>query len=237
MEKILVVDDCLETTFLIEKHLRKYELFFAKNIAEANKISEKEEISLFLIDIDLPDGSGFDFCNSMNDTTRFGRTPKIFLSSYSDVSQKVFGFSCGADDYITKPFYSQEFVARIDSKLRKNVRLNNEFLYSFEFDPKFQICFSCVAGEKIDLKLTPTEYRLLYSLVKNANQSLTRRDLVRIVWKENGWNIEARGIDSHISHLRKKLMSKKDSIISVYGQGYSFKPDNIDLTSNTESLL
>lgn len=226
MSDILIIDDCPESTILAKNSIKNHTVHCAGTIAEAKEIISKVKFSLFIIDIDLPDGSGFDLCVDLCNMPLFQDTPKLMFSGHSEVSKKVFGFSCGADDYITKPFSQLELQARVDSKLRVINNAKSEHILCYEFDHIFQRAFlNDTQNEKMDLELTPTQFRLLYTLLKKINNPLSRRELVKSVWNSNGLNIETRGIDSHISHIRKKLGTYGKNIVAVYGQGYAYKED------------
>jgi len=226
MSDILIIDDCPESTLLAKNSIKNHTVYTASTIAEAKEIISKVKFSLFIIDIDLPDGSGFDLCVDLCNMPLFQDTPKLMFSGNTQISQKVFGFSCGADDYITKPFSQMELQARVNSKLRVSQTTSSENILSYEFDHVFQRVFlNDPQNEKVDLELTPTQFRLLYTLLKKVNNPLSRRELVKAVWNSNGLNIETRGIDSHISHIRKKLGDKGKHIVAVYGQGYAYKEE------------
>jgi DNA-binding response OmpR family regulator len=229
MSKLLLVDDCEEISLLVEKSLHPHSVTFSKNLEEANKALASKSFDLILIDVELPDGSGYDFCNELSQSTVFDKVPRIILSAKGKMSEKVFGLYSGADDYIVKPFFHQELKARVDACLRRAQTTQNEnMIYrQFQFNSDFQKCFIINENGKEDLNLTPTEYRIFYTLASNENQPFSRRDLVKEIWNKNGLNIETRGVDSHMSHLRKKLKDYKNHIVSVYGRGYAFKPEAI----------
>ena len=179
---------------------------------------------LIVLDIELPDGNGFDYCEKLSRNPILSNTPIIILTSKSEVSEKVMGLHSGADDYITKPFSTHELRARVESKLRKKAKVKATQFdteeYSFNVD--FQKATCNFTGN--DLDLTPTEFRILYTLAKKPDSAFTRRELVKAVWSDAGFNIETKGLDTHISHLRKKMGEYSSRIISIYGKGYSFSP-------------
>jgi DNA-binding response OmpR family regulator len=163
-------------------------------------------------------------CQSLSVDERLKNVPRILLTAKDQVSEKVYGFNCGADDYITKPFNSVELKARVDRHLRRSGATDVIVTSScFQFNLEFQKCYVMTDDQKRDLGLTPTEFRLFLNLVKKEGTVLSRQALERAAWEANGAVIETRGIDTHIAHLRKKLGPLKTSIVSIYGQGYSFQ--------------
>lgn len=223
MFKILLVDDSMDMLELIKHCLSPYFVKHATTIAMAEKDIAEIEYDLFLIDVMLPDGNGFDLCTRLSHDPRSERIPRILLTGMIETSEKVYGFNCGADDYVTKPFNGVELKARVDRCLRRTGSNDGVFNHSvFEFNSEFQKCY-LLEPEKRDLGLTPTEFRVFLNLVKSEGRVLSRKLLEKAAWEAHGTVIEARGIDTHIAHIRKKLGALKGVIVSVYGQGYSFK--------------
>lgn len=224
MVKILLVDDSDEIGKLVETGLNSYFIRKARSIAEADVALKDLDYDLLLIDVSLPDGNGFDFCMRLNQDPRHAKTPRIFLTGKSETSEKVYGFNCGADDYITKPFHLAELRARVDRYVQRksSPRAATISHSGFLFDLEFQRCYLNGDQKKVDLGLTPTEFRLFLILAKNPNRVLSRKFLEMTTWETHGAVIEKRGIDTHIAHLRRKLGTEKKCIVSVYGQGYSF---------------
>lgn len=224
--KILVIDDCRDTQELVRVCLRGHTLDAEATLGGAIASLERQRYDLVLIDISLPDGSGFDLCLQLARDPLYQTTPKILLTAHAEISEKVHGFNCGADDYVTKPFAPAELRARVESFLRRGARGAGENVFrqaAYEFNIDFQRCTLVLGQERRDLQLTPTEFRLLLLLVRREGSVLTREELERSLWQTAGVKIERRGIDSHIAHLRKKLGPEGEAIISVYGRGYSFK--------------
>jgi DNA-binding response OmpR family regulator len=223
--KILLIDDSVDMGHLVTLALSPYKVDQALTLAMASEKLAAEVYDLMLIDVSLPDGDGFKFCDELVRGGRFDETPKVFLTAHGQVSEKVFGLNCGADDYITKPFAIAELRARVDSRLRRRKAVANTLnrIHCFEFDSDFQKCFLIDAENKTDLGLTPTEYRILLVLARLEGKPLSRGEIVRAVWTAHGMNIEERGVDTHVAHLRKKLLSRGPWLISVYGKGYAFQ--------------
>ncbi|MGZ3743483.1 MAG: response regulator, partial [Pseudobdellovibrionaceae bacterium] len=119
---VLVIEDSLEYQAIIRNSLeRDLHLFFASNLKQAKEILESREVHLILLDVMLPDGSGFDYCNDLQTNPATARIPVIFLTGKTGVTDKILGLSLGAEDYITKPFVPLELKARIESKLKKSL--------------------------------------------------------------------------------------------------------------------
>jgi DNA-binding response OmpR family regulator len=229
MSKILLIDDSQDIGDLIKIGLNPYPVTHVRTVSEAELALQSESYEVFIIDITLPDGNGFDFCMNLCQNQLYQNTPKIILSGSDQVSDKVYGFSCGADDYMTKPFHVVELRARVERLLRRmQSPLKNYLNFScFTFDTEFQKCFVVEADAKRDLELTPTEFRIFLILAKSEGHVVTRKSLEKAAWEPQGTNIRTRGIDTHIAHLRKKLGCHMSVIVSVYGQGYSFSGKDI----------
>lgn len=233
---ILLLDDDVEVGLIAKQFLSPYEVRQAFKISEARSLLTKETFQLLLIDVTLPDGSGFDFCSSVSSDPRYQHIPTIIITSLNQSSEVVFGLSCGADDYITKPFHGAVLKARVDCKLRKfkNVNYSAVRYGPFEFDTEFQRCFLNEGGESADLLLTPTEFRILLALVKSSGQLLSRQKLCDLVWNSIGAYIDPRGVNTHIAHLRKKMGKYAEHIVSIYGRGYTFQsPKQIALPGSS----
>lgn len=225
MGKILLIDDSEELGELVRTGLVAMEVLQATTVSQAETVLRESQFDLILIDVMLPDGNGFDLCTRLATDKRHHGTPKILLTAKDEVSEKVYGFHCGADDYVTKPFHTGELRARIERHLlRKQETGRSVFLHSvFEFQIEFQKAFVVEGEKRTDLNLTPTEFRLFLMLAKNDSHVVTREHLEKTLWENFGANIEKRGVDTHIAHLRKKLGALRGVIISVYGKGYSFR--------------
>jgi DNA-binding response OmpR family regulator len=223
--RILLIDDSLEMGQLVSTALSPYHVDHALTLSMAVEKLAVETYDLMLIDVALPDGDGFKFCDELVRGGRFDDVQKVFLTGHGQVSDKVFGLNCGADDYITKPFVIAELKARVDSRLRHKKALANQShrIHCFEFDSDFQKCFFVDGTNKVNLELTPTEYRIFLVLARGEGKSFSRGEIVRAVWTAHGMNIEERGVDAHVAHLRKKLQACGPWLVSVYGKGYAFQ--------------
>lgn len=236
--KILLIDDCQDTGLIVGNSLQPYEVRQALSVSEAREVLKSESFHLLLIDVTLPDGDGFRVCSEFSRDPGLASIPKILLTGRADIEDKVFGFHCGADDYITKPFSGDELRARVEARAKSRGvdATSGPLRWScFEFDSEFQRCWLLSGEKRDDLKVTPTEYRLLLALARRQGSPLSREELVNEIWKNNGAHIEKRGVDSHVAHLRKKMGAKGFLLVSVYGKGYALSSLEEDEEERSEA--
>lgn len=234
-KKILVVDDQVDFQLSVQLILGdRYELIFASTGAEAMDLLKTTAVDLILLDVLLPDAHGFDFIRSIQALVGKLNTPIVFLTSKTDVADKVKGFSSGAADYIVKPFEPLEFKARVAAHLRA---AHERSLNSGEFrkgrwliDRPNRKCFTFDNNQnKTAMTLTPHEFDLLCYLFKNDGRILSRAEFMENVWNNNV-HVLSRTVDRHISALRKKLDPKFETLESVHGEGYRFTIKPPELT-------
>jgi len=225
-KKILIVDDEPMIRKAIHLALEKegYEVVEAETGAEALRRIELSKPDLILLDIMLPDVSGFDVCR---DIRKAGlRVPIIILSAKTEEIDVVVGLEIGADDYITKPFRTRELLARIAAHLRK-ARQEEEAVNQgrLEFkDLAIDLNERRVFHDSSEVMLTHTEFDLLAFLASNAGKVLSREKILNHVWGYE-YPIETRVIDVHIRNLRRKIEldpSHPFFILAVPGIGYRF---------------
>ena len=196
-----------------------YEVMLAKSIREAKSVIDNHTFSLYLLDLTLPDGSGYDICKAVKAQ---GDYPVIFLTAYDDEANVVMGFDLGADDYIAKPFRLKELLARIKSVLRRysketadgiiniqNIRVNTNEARVFK------------NGEEVIL--TAMEYRLLLTMLNNRGIVLTRNRLLEDIWDIEGDFVNDNTLTVYIKRLRNKIEenpAEPKIIKTVRGMGY-----------------
>ncbi len=226
--RILLIDDDEDMGILVQNSLDPYSVEQSLTAHEAFRRVKESYYDLFIIDIDLPDASGFDICQTLSSDINLPNTPIIILSTHTQKAEIIYGLNSGADDYLTKPFDAAELKARVDARLRKRRHFNGNLFQNslYKFDTEFQTCQCLASDDKRDLDLTPTEFRILLTLVQNEGSVLTREDLIRLLWKHCGINIQSRGIDSHVAHIRKKMGHYRNTIMALYGRGYTYKKDH-----------
>lgn len=201
-----------------------YTITLTRSFAEAESIIEKQTFALYILDINLPDGSGYDICRKVKEKGDF---PVIFLTAYDDEVNVVMGLDIGADDYITKPFRVRELVARIKSVMRRcgkdkaepTVRLGNVSVNLNE---------ARVTKDNEDVILTAMEYRLLLTFINNRGKVLSRNRLLEEIWDVDGDFVNDNTLTVYIKRLRDKI--ERDPacptiIKTVRGLGYVIEND------------
>ena len=201
-----------------------YTITRTRSFAEAESIIEKQTFALYILDINLPDGSGYDICRKVKEKGDF---PVIFLTAYDDEVNVVMGLDIGADDYITKPFRVRELVARIKSVMRRcgkdkaepTVKLGNVSVNLNE---------ARVTKDNEDVILTAMEYRLLLTFINNRGKVLSRNKLLEEIWDVDGDFVNDNTLTVYIKRLRDKIERDPASptiIKTVRGLGYVIEND------------
>ena len=227
MNRVLLVEDSLVTQSLIRAALKDVcALHTADCVAAAIGVIENGEFDLILLDINLPDGDGFQVYERIRNIERFKLTPILFLTARIEREDKVRGFSLGADDYIVKPFDVAELRMRIFAKL-KNLQAreaSSDFFLSGPFEVKAgtqKISIKGRDGSENKLELTANQFKVLFYLLRNQDKVITREELLREVWAD-GVHVSDRTIDTHIYSIRRLLGEYSKAIQSVHGKGYRF---------------
>lgn len=178
---------------------------------------------LVVLDVRLPDGSGFDFCRQMRQLGL--RQPVLMLTVQSDELDKVLGLEMGADDYLTKPYRLRELVARIRSLLRRSYgelsSVEADMLYVG--DLVIDRTRGGVTRNGREVNLTPTEFRLLVFLAQHPGQAFSRGQLIEKVWGADGEYYDDKTVSVHVRRLREKIEadpSHPDIVLTVPGIGY-----------------
>ncbi len=215
---ILEDDEDLAEGISLSLNSKDLEFVLCKTIAEAKDVLEQKLFDLLILDINLPDGSGLELCREIRKSSRI---PIALLTAKDMELDIVTGLECGADDYITKPFSLMVLRARVRALLRRNAREQN-LDYT---DGVFQFYFDTMRFYKKgkSIELSKTEQRILYLLVFNPGQVLTRERLLEWVWPEGTEYVEDNALSVGIRRLRDKLEdvpSKPAYIKTIYGKGY-----------------
>lgn len=214
---ILIIEDdtALLTGLCRALATGQYETAGCHNLSEAKKLLQKNSYALILLDVNLPDGSGFDFLQEIRQNFS---TPVILLTANDMETDIVTGLELGAEDYITKPFSLAVLRARVNAVLRRNSpeKPPADFVteeYHFDFDHMDFFCGS----EKVEL--SKTEQKLLRLLIENAGITLSRDKLIDSVWTDGAEYVDENALSVAIKRLRDKLHAQ-NHIKTVYGIGY-----------------
>ena len=222
-KKILVVEDEPAIREMIAFHLSRagYETLEAADCREAREQLADHRPDLALVDWMLPDSSGLELTRMLKRDPNYEDLAIIMLTARAEERDKVSGLEGGADDYITKPFSPRELIARIQAVLRRAGTPQDEIVSAGVLQLDAAGHRVLVAGEEI--RLGPTEYRLLHFLMTHAERVYSRAQLLDRVWGANVY-VEERTVDVHVRRLRKALSDAHadDYIQTVRGAGYRF---------------
>lgn len=230
MFNVLIVDDEVEIIELMEVYLLNdgYNVFKATNGLDALNIINEEKIHLVILDIMMPGMNGLQVCMKIRKEYNI---PIIMVSAKGQEMDKIQGLSTGADDYIVKPFSTMELIARVKAQIRRYVYLNEKYK---QLDNKDVIEIKGITINKrnhkvhlfgTELKLTPTEYKILLLLASNSGKVFSAEDIFRAIWKEKYFEGN-NTVMAHIWRLREKLedIPKEPKIVeTVWGVGYKIE--------------
>ncbi len=225
--RILVVEDERDIAALVAYHLTKegYRVRTAEGGTEALEAAASERPDLLVLDLMLPGFSGYDVLQEVRRRPELADVPVVVLTARRDETDRIKGLELGADDYITKPFSPRELVLRVGAVLRRAqspaVAGAGRVLRGGPVTVDLNAMTAAVDGMQLDL--TPTEYRLLTTLLERRGRVQSRQQLLEIAWDIHA-RIETRTVDMHVQRLRTKLGDAGHYIETVRGFGYRFKP-------------
>jgi two-component system OmpR family response regulator len=222
--KILVVDDEPNIRDLLASGLRfaGFSVLAVGNGNDAVAAAEKGKPDLILLDVMLPDMSGFTVTKKLRSMNILA--PVLFLTARDEVEDKITGLTVGGDDYMTKPFSLDEIIARINAILRRTKQGSMEKSVIEVGEVRIDEDAHDVFVNEQAIELSPTEYKLLRYLMENANRVLSKSQILDHVW-EYDFNGEMGIVESYISYLRKKLdpLTSEPVLLTKRGHGYMFK--------------
>lgn len=224
--KILIIEDDHTLNQNISEAL-KAEMLHTVSLYDgslAERILKKESFDCVIMDISLPGKNGFELCKDFRkyNTT----TPVIMLTAFSELDDKVQGFNCGADDYLTKPFFMRELLLRINALIkRRNTAANkqNEVSTLNADDIVIHLHTKKVTRQQKEISLTPREFQILLKLIECKGELVSKKDLVREIWG-NIVDVNTNTIEVYINFLRNKIDKPfdKQNIKTRIGYGYYF---------------
>lgn len=220
--KLLIIDDEPAIVETVETRLRKdgFTTFAADSAEEGMRLFRRVKPDLVILDIMLPQRSGFEFCRAVRQENT---TPIIMLSARAEEADRIKGLELGADDYVVKPFNLSELSARVKAVLR---RATGEAVKEpiersgVKIDPRTHE--ATVDGKP--LNLSPKEFALLYFLARHAGQVFSRETLLDRVWGRDAF-VSARTVDVHIRWLRTRVENDPnhpERLLTVRGVGYKY---------------
>ena len=223
MEKILVLEDdlALSAGLCFELDSAGYLTVAAYNCQKARQLLSGDRFDLALLDVNLPDGNGFDLCREIK--ARHPELPVIFLTANDLETDVLNGFDMGAGDYVTKPFHMQILLRRVEVALRRAGSAPAAPQADRWSDGWLTLDFSALTAQRGEEKLaiTPNEYKLLKTLTAHTGQILTRHQLLDRLWDSGGNFIDDHTLTVTMNRLRAKIEDDAHTYIkTVRGMGY-----------------
>ncbi len=222
MSHILLVEDDLSLIEGLEFSLMKngFRVDVARTVKDAIAALKTSSYDLLLIDLGLPDGSGFDICRKVRQTSN---VPIIFLTASDEEVNIVMGLDIGGDDYITKPFKLNELISRIKALLRR-ARLSESTPTELSSNGiTVKLLESRVLKNNREVELTAAEYRLLCLFMRHPNTVLTRQVILDRLWDSGGSFVDNNTLSVYVRRLREKIEDDPDNpvfLLTVRGLGY-----------------
>lgn len=224
-ERVLVVDDESDIVALVAYHLARagYRVSTAASGDEAIATVDRERPSLVVLDLMLPGMSGYEVLERLRSAEETSAIPVLMLTARREESDRIRGLTLGADDYLTKPFSPQELVLRVAAILRRVSTQEVEAGGVTQIGPlRVDRAAHRVYRDDVEVDLTPTEYKLLMTMVDRRGRVQSRAHLLETVW-EAAPDIQTRTVDMHVQRLRTKLGPAGDLIETVRGFGYRLR--------------
>jgi DNA-binding response OmpR family regulator len=221
---ILLVEDDLNLIDGLEYSITKngFDVEVARTVNEALSLYKPDKYDLLLLDLTLPDGTGFEICKKVRLTSA---VPIIFLTASDEEVNVVMGLDIGADDYITKPFKLNELISRIKALLRRSQHFNTEVTQLCSNGITVELLNNRVIKNSEVLELTAAEYKLLSLFLKNPNVVLTRERILDKLWDNNGNFIDDNTLSVYIRRLRNKIEqdpNHPEFLLTIRGLGYKW---------------
>ena len=224
MKKILLVEDDLSLIeglkFSLSKH--NFEVTVARTVQEARGRFHDGIYDLVILDLMLPDGSGFDICRMIRQTSDI---PVIFLTAADEEVNIVMGLDIGGDDYITKPFKINELVSRINAALRRSAAIKEQITELSSNGITVKLLEGRVIKNGTDIDLTSAEYRLLCLFMQNPRIILSREQIMQKLWDSRESFIDDNTLAVYISRLRDKIEDDPrhpSFLTTIRGMGYKW---------------
>ena len=224
MKHIFLIEDDLSVCRGLVFALRKqgYELTMARTIAEAGRLWEKGGYDLVILDVTLPDGSGFDLCRKIRETSR---VPIMFLTAADEETDMIMGLDIGGDDYITKPFKLAVFLSRVNALLRRSENFSRTEMRLASNGIRVERLRQEVTRNGVPLSLTAGEYKLLCLFMENPDIVLSPEQILNRLWDCEENYIDSSTLTVYIRRLRTKIEddpADPKRIVTVRRMGYKW---------------
>lgn len=224
MNNILLIEDDLSLvnglTFALKK--QGFELVVARTLKEAENLWADGKYDLLVLDVSLPDGTGFEFCKKVRQTSK---VPIIFLTAADEEIDIIMGLDIGGDDYITKPFKLGALISRVNALLRRAKDFSTEDTMLQSNGIKVHLLQGQAFKNDRLLELIAAEYKLLCLFMRNPNVVLTKEQILDRLWDCNGNYIDSSTLTVYIRRLRIKIEDNPGEpkmLLTVRGMGYKW---------------
>lgn len=227
MNRLLLVEDDEALSMGIEFTLKDegYEVFTASTLEGGKVIFEREDFDLIILDVNLPDGNGYELCKHIRTKSD---VPVIFLTALDEEVNVVLGFQMGGDDYITKPFRVKELLLRIKAILRRNCKTAASENKLVSGDIIIDTSMALAKKNGKELALTAQEYRLLLIFMSNANALMKREKILRELMDGAEAFFDENTLSVYIKRMREKIEENPKEpkyIVTVRGLGYKWNKE------------
>lgn len=224
MSKIFFVEDDLSLISGLSFALKKqgYEVDNARTINEAENLWQDDKYDLAILDVSLPDGTGYQLCEKIRLTSKI---PIIFLTAADEETDIIMGLDMGADDYITKPFKLAVFLSKVNAILRRSNDFNQKNTVLNSNGISVNLLNGEVTKNGETLNLTSGEYKLLCLFMENPNIILSQEQILGKLWDSNNDFIDNSTLTVYIRRLRKKVEddpSNPTNIVTIRRMGYKW---------------
>lgn len=227
MKRLFLLEDDLSLINGLSFAVRKqgYEIDVARTAREADELWEEGKYDLVILDVSLPDGSGFDFCRKIR---RVSKVPVMFLTAADEETDIIMGLDIGGDDYITKPFKLAVFLSRINALLRRSSNFSETDTELRSNGITMLLLKSEVYKKNEKIELTANEYKLLRLFMEHPGQVLSPEQILGRIWDCEGDYVDGNTLTVYIRRLRTKIEDdpgKPDRILTVRRMGYKWNAD------------
>lgn len=225
LNAILLVEDDLSLIDGLEFSLRRngFQVDIARTVKEALSMFRDRRYDMLILDLTLPDGSGFEICKQVRQSSA---VPIIFLTASDEEVNVVMGLDIGGDDYITKPFKLNELISRVNALLRRAGLSDNVRTELQSNGITVRLPESRVFKDSKEIELTTAEYRLLCLFMQNPNTVLTREVILERLWDSDSSFIDDNTLSVYVRRLRSKIEDEPENptfLLTVRGRGYKWK--------------